>query len=75
VEFYERFVRLLETQGVRRELHQTPLEFASTLGLNEAQAITNAYNRVRFGQEELSFAERKQIDRLLSMLEQTRDDL
>jgi transglutaminase-like putative cysteine protease len=75
VEFYERFVRLLETQGVRRELHQTPLEFASALGLNEAQAITNAYNRVRFGQEELSFAERKQIDRLLSMLEQTRDDL
>ncbi len=75
VEFYERFIKLLETQGVRRESHQTPLEFADTLGLNEAQAITAAYNRVRFGRMELSSAERKQIDALLTALDQTREKI
>jgi transglutaminase-like putative cysteine protease len=69
VEFYERFIRLLEMQGVKRELHQTPLEFASALGLSEAQAITNAYNRVRFGNDRLADSERTQIESLLSRLE------
>ena len=36
------------------------------MGLNEARAITNAYNRVRFGAAKLSGSERKQIEVLLS---------
>src|ERR1051325_5784169 len=57
VEFYERFIKLLEAQGVRREPNQTPLEFAAVVGRGEAQAITDAYNRVRFGEETLSARE------------------
>lgn len=70
VDFYERLIAVLEKQGIRRESYQTPLEFASAVGLNEARAITNAYNRVRFGEEKLSASERKQIELLLSQLEQ-----
>jgi transglutaminase-like putative cysteine protease len=69
VDFYERLIAFLEKQGIRREPHQTPLEFASAVGLNEARAITNAYNRVRYGEEKLSASERKQIEQLLSELE------
>lgn len=74
VDFYERFIALLEKQGIKRESYQTPMEFAASLGLNEARAITNAYNRVRFGEEKLSIGERKQIDLLLSQLERSRKD-
>src|SRR6266496_2327004 len=72
VDFYERLSMLLEQQGLKREPHQTPLEFALASGVNEARAITNAYNRVRFGEEKLSESERKQIEQLLSRLEQNR---
>ena len=66
VEFYERFIKLLEAQGVRREPNQTPREFASEVGLTEAHAITDAYNRVRFGEEKLSARERREIEDLLA---------
>ena len=72
VDFYERLIALLERQGIKRESYQTPLEFAAALGLNEARAITSAYNRVRFGEEQLSIAERKQIELLLFQLERSR---
>jgi hypothetical protein len=72
VDFYERLIAVLAKQGIKRESYQTPLEFAAVLGFNEARTITNAYNRVRFGEEKLSPAERKQIDQLLSQLERTR---
>jgi transglutaminase-like putative cysteine protease len=72
VEFYERLLKALEKQGIKRELYQTPLEFASALSVNEARAITNAYNRVRFGDEKLSVSERTEIDDLLSRIERTR---
>ena len=72
VDFYERLIALLEKQGLKRESYQTPLEFAAALELNEARAITNAYNRVRFGAEKLSVTERKQIDLLLSQIERSR---
>jgi len=72
VDFYERLSMLLEQQGLKRAPHQTPLEFAVASGVNEAHAITNAYNRVRFGEEKLSESERKQIEQLLSRLEQNR---
>lgn len=72
VAFYERLITLLEKQGLKREASQTPLEFAASLGLNEALAITDAYNRVRFGEERLSAAEGEQINHLLSQLERNR---
>lgn len=72
VQFYERLLRALEKQGIKRELYQTPLEFASAVGVEEARAITSAYNRVRFGEQSLSEAERSEIESLLSRLERNR---
>ena len=69
IDFYERLLKALEKQGIKRELYQTPLEFAAAVGANEAHAITNAYNRVRFGEEKLSDSERSQIESLLARLE------
>lgn len=74
VDFYQRLVRLFEKQGIKRELYQTPLEFAATLGATEAHLITNAYNRVRYGAEELSDSDMKQIDSLLRRIEQRRKE-
>jgi transglutaminase-like putative cysteine protease len=74
VDFYERLVALLERQGIKREPHQTPLEFAFAVGNSEAAAITKAYNRVRYGEEQLSVLERRQIDELLSRLESRRTE-
>src|SRR5256714_818311 len=72
IDFYDRLLKALEKQGIKRELYQTPLEFASVVSVTEAQAITDAYNRVRFGEEELSEAERAQIESLLARIEQNR---
>jgi len=69
VDFYKRLLKLLEKQGVRRDLWQTPLEFASVVDRGEARAITNAYNRVRFGGEDLSEGEVQELHRLLRSLE------
>lgn len=74
VEFYERLIALLEKQGVKREPHSTPLEFAASMGLDEAETITTAYNRVRYGAESLSAAEQTQIEELLSRLERRRPE-
>ena len=73
VEFYERLLKALEKQGIKRELYQTPLEFASSAGVNEAEAITNAYNRVRFGADQLTQAEQRQIEELLARIERKSD--
>ncbi|MEP6718120.1 MAG: DUF3488 and transglutaminase-like domain-containing protein [bacterium] len=69
VEFYERLIALLEKRGIRREPDQTPLEFAGALGIPEAIRITKAYNRLRFGIEELSASELREIDRTLARFE------
>jgi hypothetical protein len=74
VDFYERLVALLEKRGIKRESYQTPLEFATALGITEARAITNAYNRVRYGTEKLSTGESKEIEELLSVLERRREE-
>jgi hypothetical protein len=67
--FYERLLALLARRGVKREPDLTPLEFASGLDLKPALAITQAYNRVRFGRQQLSPAELKDIERALEQLE------
>jgi protein-glutamine gamma-glutamyltransferase len=71
VEFYQRLMDLLERRGISRLRDQTPLEFASNLGSQEALTITRLYNRVRFGSEKLSQAELQEIDRALRDLEGT----
>jgi hypothetical protein len=60
---------LLERRGVTRDPDLTPLEFASGLEFEPALSITRAYNRVRFGGEQLSSAELKTIEQSLAHLE------
>ena len=72
VKFYERLISLMEQRGVSRDQHLTPLEFANTLRSNEVMVITRAYNRVRYGGQKLSPAERKEVERALFALEEHR---
>jgi hypothetical protein len=70
--FYERLIEVLARRGIHRSPEQTPREFASSVGLKEAEAITDAYNRVRYGADRLSQFEQKQIEEILLRLEQQR---
>lgn len=70
IEFYQRLLTVLARRGVTREADLTPLEFAGQLKLQPALAITRAYNRVRFGGQELSRDELSDIERALKQLEQ-----
>jgi hypothetical protein len=69
VEFYERLMRLLAAAGFVRQPHQTPLEFATTLGDPNAFSLTQAYNRVRFGGRALSAEEAERIEYWLKEIE------
>jgi len=69
IQFYERLISLMEQRGVARDKHLTPLEFAKTLKSSEALLITRAYNRVRFGGQELSAIEKREVERALFALE------
>jgi transglutaminase-like putative cysteine protease len=69
VEFYQRLLKLLEKQGLKREVYQTPLEFAVSVGVAEARMITAAYNRVRFGGQALSPVESRALNDALVRLE------
>jgi hypothetical protein len=69
VAFYEHLVALMAKRGLQREKHLTPLEFADRIGTRDAALITKAYNRVRFGNQQLSTIELKEIERILASLE------
>jgi transglutaminase-like putative cysteine protease len=69
IEFYERMTRLLKAQGLERDAHQTPLEFAQAVGIKEALKLTHAYNRVRYGEESLTPSETAEIEQWLSRME------
>ncbi len=69
IDFYERLLTLLAKRGLKRESHQTPLEFAALVGAAEATIITAAYNRVRFGRQRLSTAESRALEAALANLE------
>jgi protein-glutamine gamma-glutamyltransferase len=69
IDFYERLLALLAKRGYTRETHQTPLEFAVQVGVADAARITWAYNRVRFGRQELSTVERRTLEESLANLE------
>ncbi len=68
VEFYERMQKVLASKGFIREPHQTPLEFAFAMNMPEAVKITEKYNRVRFGEKNLSSDEAKEIENWLANL-------
>lgn len=68
VEFYDRMQRILAEKGQRREPHQTPLEFAFASGIPEVVSITESYNRVRFGEKDLSSSEADKIEDWLKTL-------
>ena len=72
VDFYERMQTRLAQMGLKREPHQTPLEFAFAVGMPEAVSITEKYNRVRFGQQPLTKVEVSDIENWLKGLEQQR---
>jgi transglutaminase-like putative cysteine protease len=67
--FYERLTKALARRGMQRLPAETPLEFAATVGLREAETITGAYNRVRYGAQTLSRAEIEQIESALRRIE------
>jgi transglutaminase-like putative cysteine protease len=69
VEFYERMQKILESKGLRRPPHQTPLEFAFALDMPQAVRITEKYNGVRFGEKSLSVDEASEIEDWLKELE------
>jgi protein-glutamine gamma-glutamyltransferase len=69
IEFYQRLTALLAEQGFARERHQTPMEFAEGLGLDGALTITRVYNRVRFGGQQLTAADLREVDQVLINLE------
>lgn len=71
VEFYERMQKILAHKGFNRDAHQTPLEFALALKMPEAVKITEKYNRVRFGERDLSGNESKEVENWLKTLEAT----
>jgi transglutaminase-like putative cysteine protease len=70
VEFYERMTRLLAERGLVRAADQTPLEFAHEVGASEALKLTRAYNRVRYGEEQLAPGETAEIELWLSRLKE-----
>jgi hypothetical protein len=69
IEFYGRMIRAFEQRGILREPSQTPLEFARMVGNPEALLITDAYNRVRYGEEALSASESQLVEDWLRRLE------
>jgi protein-glutamine gamma-glutamyltransferase len=69
IDFYQRLLALLARRGMQRESYLTPLEFAGSVDLSAVLAITQAYNRVRFGGEQLSTGELRDIDRALGEFE------
>lgn len=70
VEFYQRMQKVLAKQGLNREAHQTPLEFAFALNMPEAVSITEKYHDVRFGEKNLSNDEANEIENWLKDLEE-----
>jgi transglutaminase-like putative cysteine protease len=71
VEFYERMQTILAGKGLVRSPHQTPLEFAYAVEIPEAVRITQEYNKVRFGEIELSDEEAGEIENWLKEISAT----
>lgn len=70
VDFYRRTMHVLAARGLQRAADETPLEFASAAGIPEVLAITRAYNRVRYGEQNLSPVEAAEIEAWLTRAEE-----
>lgn len=70
VAFYNRMITTLEKRGLQRTPDQTPLEFAVAVEMPEALVVTRAYNRVRYGTQNLSATELEQIEKWLKQMEE-----
>jgi transglutaminase-like putative cysteine protease len=83
IEFYERFVRLVQARGLVRSATQTQQEFADQVasayspelaadGISDTpEQISRLFYRVRFGDEDLSDADAERLAGLLAKLEQS----
>ena len=69
IDFYERMTNIMAARGVRREANETPLEFATAARIPEVLKITQAYNRVRYGEHRLTSTEIAEINDWLSRME------
>jgi protein-glutamine gamma-glutamyltransferase len=69
IAFYDRLIAILAERGWLRDSDLTPLEFARRVGIREALIVTNAYNQVRFGGQQLSKAQIRELDAALLNLE------
>lgn len=81
IEFYERFVRLMQSHGLIRAPTQTQQEFAdmvasaytpelAAIGLVDVpHQISRLFYQVRFGEQDLSDADTKSMEDLLSKME------
>ena len=81
VDFYERFLKILKSQGIQRKPAETQLEFASGAGKHFAeypeqekisellQEITSFFYRVRFGDNELSREQQQEIETSIQQFE------
>jgi protein-glutamine gamma-glutamyltransferase len=65
VAFYQEMLRTLERRGYKRELHQTPQEFAARLAMPGVTEITRIYQRTRFGKESLTGEEVVRVETLM----------
>jgi hypothetical protein len=61
--------KILAKQGLQRQVSETPLEFAFSTSLTEAVKITEKYNRVRFGEQNLNCEEAQEVEEWLKNLE------
>lgn len=69
IEFYKRMTDALAARGLRRAVNETPLEFATGVGIPEVLTITRAYNSVRYGEKNLSAKEVAEIEQWLARME------
>ena len=85
IEFYQRFLQLVNQRGLNREPTQTPLEFAeqvahalpslSLVGLDSSpERISRLFYRVRFGDEALNSEEQASLEDLLDRLEKAMNE-
>jgi transglutaminase-like putative cysteine protease len=65
VAFYQEMLRSLERGGHKREIHQTPAEYAEQLRIPAVAELTAIYQQVRFGDQILGDDEIAQVSVLL----------
>lgn len=69
LDFYDRMIAILESRGIVRDPHQTPLEFAVGLNMPAVARVTDAYNAVRFGNKQMTDHEAKELSDVLTSFE------